>query len=529
MQHTIASLHFSQGAEYGYLCHRAWGGLVMTLHATLEEGAKSFPDRCWLRFEDTSWSYAEGNALAEKIAGGLVDQGIRPGDRVGLLFANSPELVFCYFACFKAGVVAVPLNTRFQVAELVYALNHSGAKVLIGQADLIAKLLQTPGEIAGVERIFLTDGALPGTQSLSALIEDAPMEWPAVSEDQLAVVLYTSGTTSRPKGVMHSHATLRRQSANYIEVLGAAAYEQCLVSLPLCHIAALSIWLLPLTEIGGTATILPRFEPGAMLRAIVHDRITFAGGMPMMINALINYPDAASYDLSSLKVFMGGGDCVPLEMQNRFKELFGVVVDELCGMTEVIYCNQPLNLGQRRAGSIGKPFGDVRIRLEDADGNEVPDGEVGEIVIHSGAVTLGYWNDPENTRLALRGGGMHSGDLARRDDDGYLWFAGRAKDIIIRGGSNISPGEVEDVLYAHPAVYEVGVVGVPCSEMGQRVRAYVALKPGTQATDKELIDWTAKSIAAYKVPESIAFLPALPIGPTGKVVRRALREQASAA
>jgi long-chain acyl-CoA synthetase len=226
---------------------------------------------------------------------------------------------------------------------------------------------------------------------------------------------------------------------------------------------------------------------------------------------------------------MGGGDCVPLEMQNRFKELFGIVVDELCGMTEVIYCNQPLNLGQRRAGSIGKPFGDVRIRLEDADGNEVPDGEVGEIVIHSGAVTLGYWNDPENTRLALRGGGMHSGDLARRDDDGYLWFAGRAKDIIIRGGSNISPGEVEDVLYAHPAVYEVGVVGVPCSEMGQRVRAYVALKPGTQATDKELIDWTAKSIAAYKVPESIAFLPALPIGPSGKVVRRALREQASAA
>jgi len=501
----------------------------MTLHATLEEGAKAFPDRCWLRFEDAAWSYAEGNAQAEKIARALVLQGVKPGDRVGLLFMNSPDLVFCYFACFKIGAVAVPLNTRFQVAELVYALNHSGAKILAGQSDLVAPLLEARDQLTGLERVFVAGDSLPGTEAFSALSSEAPADFPDVARDQLAVVMYTSGTTSWPKGVMHSHATLRRQSANYFEVLGAATYEQCLVSLPLCHCAALSICLLAATEIGGTITILRRFEPGAVLRAIPKYRATFAGGMPVMINALINYPDAGSYDLSSLKVFMGGGDCVPLEMQNRFRALFGVVVDELCGMTEVMYCNQPLNLGQRRAGSIGKPFGDVRIRLEDPDGNEVPDGEVGEIVIHSGAVTLGYWNDPENTRLALHGGGMHSGDLARRDADGYLWFVGRAKDIIIRGGSNISPGEVEDVLYAHPAVYEVGVVGVPCSELGQRVRAYVALKPGAAVTDRELMDWTAKSIAAYKVPESIAFLPALPIGPTGKVVRRALREQASAA
>jgi long-chain acyl-CoA synthetase len=499
----------------------------------LHETAKAFPGRCWLRFGDATWSYTEGNVLTEKLARGLVEQGVRPGDRVALLCANSAELVFCYFACFKAGAVAVPLNTRFQVAELIYALNHSGAKILIGQPELIAPLLEAREEIAGVERIFVTGDGLPGTEAFSALAGEAPHQasaaLPAVADDALAMVLYTSGTTSRPKGVMHSHATLRRQSANYLDVLGAATYEQTLVSLPLCHIAALSICLLPATEIGGTLTILSRFEPGAVLRTIAQDRITFAGALPVMINALVNYPDAASYDLSSLKVFIGGGDCVPMEMQNRFKALFGVMVDELCGMTEVIYCNQPLNLGQRRAGSIGKPFGDVRIRLEDADGREVPDGEVGEIVVHSGAVTLGYWNDPENTKAALKSGGMHTGDLARRDEDGFLWFAGRAKDIIIRGGSNISPGEVEDVLYTHPAVYEAGVVGIPCSELGQRVRAYVALKPGAQATDRELIAWTAKSIAAYKVPESIEFLAALPVGPTGKVLRRALRDQASAA
>jgi long-chain acyl-CoA synthetase len=499
----------------------------MTLHATLEAGARAFPDRCWLRFEDASWSYAQGNAAAEKIARGLVEQGIRPGDRVGLLFANSPEIVFCYFACFKAGAVAVPLNTRFQTPEMIYALNHSGARILIGQPGLIAPLLAERERLTGIETIFVAGGDLPGTESFSALTGEADL--PPVAEDALAVVMYTSGTTSRPKGVMHSHATFGRQSANYLEVLGANAYAEALGSLPLCHVAALSIMLLSGTKAGGTLTILPRFEPGAMLRAIARHRITFAGGMPVMINALINHPDAASYDLTSLKHFAGGGDCVPLEMQNRFRQLFGVVVDELCGMTEVMYCNQPVNLGQRRAGSIGKPFGDVRIRLEDADGNEVPDGEVGEIVVFSGAVTLGYWNDPENTKLALRGGGMHSGDLARRDADGYLWFAGRAKDIIIRGGSNISPGEVEDVLYTHPAVYEAGVVGVPCSELGQRVRAYVALKPGAQATDRDLIAWAAKSIAAYKVPESIEFLTVLPKGLTGKVHRKTLRDQAAAA
>ncbi|MBA2590351.1 MAG: AMP-binding protein [Alphaproteobacteria bacterium] len=499
----------------------------MTLHATLENSAKAFADRCWLCFEDATWSYAEGNALCEKIARGLVEQSVRPGDRVGLLFTNSPELVFCYFACFKAGAVAVPLNTRFQAAESIYALNHCGTKILVGQSDLIAPLLEARNQMTGLEHIFATGGALPGTQSFSALIREVEVALPAVTNGQLAVILYTSGTTSRPKGVMHSHATLLRQNANYLEVLGVDAYERCLVSLPLCHIAALSIWLLAGTEAGGTMTLLSRFEPGAVVHAIARDRITFAGGLPVMINALINHPDAASHDLSSLKVFMGGGDCVPLEMQKRFHQVFGVHVDELCGMTEVIYCNQPVNLGQRRAGSIGKPFGDVRIRLEDADGNEMPDGEVGEIVAYSGAVTLGYWNDPENTRAALRGGGMHSGDLARRDADGFLWFAGRAKDIIIRGGSNISPGEVEDALYTHPAVYEAGVVGVPCRELGQRVRAYVALKPGARATDKELIDWAAKNIAAYKVPESIEFLPALPKGLTGKVLRKALRDQTS--
>jgi len=498
----------------------------MTLHAILAENAKKAPDRPWLRFEGTSWSYAEGDALTDKIAHGLRGQGVEPGDRVAMLLANCPELIFCYFACFKIGAVAVPLNTRFQIAELVYALNHSGAKILIGQSDLVAPLIATRSEVPGLERIFVTKDPLPNTESYSVLIHDKPTTLSAVAQNQLAVLLYTSGTTARPKGVMHTHATLRRQSQNYLVTLGEAVFAQVLIFLPLCHIAGLSLLMLTTTAAAGTVTLQPGFDPTAALRAIGENRITYTGGLPVMVNAMINCPDAGKFDLSSLLVFSAGGDCVPMELQNRFKKLFGIDVDELCGMTEILYANQPYHLGERRPGSVGKPFGDVRIRLKDANGRDVPPGEVGEIVAYSGAVTLGYWNDPQNTAAALKDGGMHTGDLGRFDADGYLWFAGRAKDIIIRGGSNISPGEVEDALYTHPAVYEAGVVGVPCSELGQRVRAYVTLKPGAQATDKELMDWAAKSIASYKVPESIHFMTALPKGLTGKVLRKALREDA---
>ena len=494
----------------------------MTVHAALQGNAKAFPDRTWFRYEGAAWSYSEGDAITDRIAAGLIAHGIKAGDRVALLFTNCPEIIFCYYACFKIGAVAVPVNTRFQTPEVIYAVHHSGAVLLIGQPDLCAPLATMRAELPHLAEIIVA-----GTESFDTLLRAAPVPLPAVADSQLAVLMYTSGTTSRPKGVMHTHATLTRQCQNYRAVLDPAVYAQVLVSLPLCHMAAFSIWLLCTTEAGGTLTILPRFEPGAVLSAIAEHRITYAGAMPVMMNALVNHPGATSYDLSSLLTFGGGGDSVPLELQNRFEALFGVPVDELCGMTEIMYCNQPYNLGLRRPGSVGKPFGDVRLRLVDADGNDVAPGTVGEIIAYSGAVTLGYWNDPENTQAALQDGGMRTGDLARRDEDGFYWFAGRAKDIIIRGGSNISPGEVEDVLYTHPAVYEAGVVGVPCRELGQRVRAYVALKPGAQATDRDLMDWAATKIAAYKTPESIIFLDSLPKGATGKVHRKTLRDRAA--
>jgi long-chain acyl-CoA synthetase len=499
--------------------------MARTLHGALQENAARFPERPWLRQGDVRWSYAEGNAQADRIAAGLLRTGVAAGDRVGLLFANCPELALCYFACFKIGAVAVPINTRFQTAEVVYALGHAQAVVLIGQTDLCVDIIPLRDQLPRLTHVYVDGEPLAGTSAFASLCGEPlalGME-PASDGDAVVALLYTSGTTAKPKGVIHTHRTLLRQNANLIETYGADTFAVTVVGLPMCHIVGFSLQTLIGTEVGGALWILPRFDPELALQTLAHSRASYVFVLPTHVNMIVNCPGAETHDLSALSLCLCGGDCLPSELHSRFKALFGVDIDEGCGMTEIIYTLQPRLGGERRVGSIGKPIGDVRIRLEDPDGGEVAAGDVGEIVIFSDAVTRGYWNDPQSTASAIRDGGMRSGDLARRDDDGFYWFIGRSKDIIIRGGSNISPGEVEDVLYAHPTVYEAGVVGVPDPELGERVRAHVSLKSGCEATERDLIAWCGERLAAYKVPESIVFADQLPKGPTGKVLRRALR------
>jgi acyl-CoA synthetase (AMP-forming)/AMP-acid ligase II len=463
------------------------------------------------------------------MASALLRLGVQRGDRVALLFANGPELVFSYFACFKAGAVAVPVNTRYQVPEIVYVLNHSEARALIGQADLCAALLSRRADLPHLAHVYVDGEAAPnaGTRPYAELCRPphSPARLPALPEDQLAALFYTSGTTARPKGVMHTHATLQRLSANLIAIWGSETLARTVIALPLCHMAGFGCQLLPALQTGGTAWLLPRFEPETMLRLLAECRATHFIGMPVHLNALLHSPQAEHLHLPALRQCAAGGDSVPLELQRRFKARFGVELDEVCGMTEVIYsANRPPDI--RRAGSIGRPIGDVRLRLVDTEGREVAPGEVGEIVAQSGAMTPGYWNDPDATAAALQNGWLHTGDLALQDEDGYYWFVGRKKDIIIRGGSNISPAEVEEALYTHSDVYEAGVIGIPDPILGEVVRAYVALKPGAQATEAALRQFLGERLAAYKVPERIFFLPELPKGPTGKIHRQTLRERA---
>ena len=501
----------------------------MTLQAALTDGARDFPDRPWLSCDDQTWSYAEGDRITDRLARGLMAAGARPGDRVALLFGNGPEIVFSYYACFKIGAIAVPLNIRFAPPELAYCLGHCEAKLLLGQDQLCRAVTPLLPQLPNLSSVYVAGEALDDALSFETLLDDhgpvSPL--PVVDDQQVAVVMYTSGTTAKPKGVMHNHAGLRQHVENFFDTLGEPLFERSVVSMPMCHTSGFSS-LVAGTRAGGSMWTLRSFDPGRVLELLQQSRAMLGAGLPIQAKMLAQHPQASSFDLSALGAFLCGGDHVTAELQAHFLELFGVPLDEICGMTEVYYAVQPLARGQRRPGTVGKPFGDARIALLTPAGEPVGEGEVGEFVVRSAAQTLGYWNDPASTAAAIRDGWLWTGDLGSRDADGFYRFEGRSKDVIIRGGSNIAPGEVEDVLMAHPAVADAGVVGAPDAEFSQVVWAYVARLPGAKASEAELMAWARERIAAYKVPERIVFMDALPKGVTGKTDRKGLRARAAA-
>jgi acyl-CoA synthetase (AMP-forming)/AMP-acid ligase II len=505
----------------------------MALGEALRQGRERHPEKPALLFEEKNWTYAQFDAITDRIAASLLREGMHPGDRVALLFSNRPELAFSYYACFKIGAVAVPLNVRLKGPELEYVLNHCGARCLIGQENLFHEVQAVRASLPGVERFYLSGdaAAFPGVRPFAELARRSslPVPFPEVTPDAVAAILYTSGSTARPKGVTHTHATLARAAAGVVTCGDVRPDDILAIATSLCHGSGFKAHLLPAVSVGATALIIPRPDPEVVLRAMARHRATWFGALPVLCSNLVHYPEAASYDLSSLRVCIAAGDAVPAELQQRFHATFGVELVEFWAMTEICPgCANPL-AGRKKVGSIGPAAPGVKVRLMDPDGRDVPPGEVGEILVQSQACTIGYWNDPKATAAALQDGWLRTGDLARVDEDGYYWFVGRKKEIIIRGGSNISPLEVEEALYQHAAVREAGVVGVPDSTWGEIVHAYVASQDGSDATEADLKQFLQERIAAYKVPEMIRFVPDLPKGSTGKVDRKTLRQWASGA
>jgi long-chain acyl-CoA synthetase len=503
----------------------------MPLHDAIHRGARDYRDRPALLCENQTWSYGELDAITDRMARNLLAAGLQRGDRVALLFANGPEIVFSYYACFKAGLLAVPLNIRMKGQELAYVLSHSGSRMLLGQADLYRALEEVRADIPTLERCYLASGepTLPGDRPFEELQQagQEQPELPAVGDDEMAVLIYTSGTTARPKGVLLTHASLNY----FVEAcLARAGGEAIMVSAAvpsLAHAGSLSGIMLTTYHAGGTMLAFPRFDPVALLQGIQTHRVNCFWLLPMMYAALTQVPNAASYDLSSLKLCLSAGDSLPNRVREKFRALSGCEIVESCGMTEIAYCCNPLG-ADNRPGSIGKPNPGVSLRLIDDLGADVPRGEVGEIVARSKAMMSGYWRDPEATAEAMRDGWIHTGDLAREDADGYYWFAGRKKDIIVRGGSNIAPAEVEEALTTHPAVLAAGVVGAPDPVWGQAVWAFVALKPDALVEEAALKAHLQGRLADYKLPETIRIVPSLPLGLTGKIHRQTLREWAAA-
>ena len=502
----------------------------MTLVSHLSRPKKFNPVGIAIVFGDHEWTYEELEDAAQRVASGLHNLGVRSGDRVALQLSNTPELVIAYYACFQLGAICVPINNRFAPPEIEYSINHSGCKVCISQSSLVGSIVSIRSALTSLEHVILIDRAtfgVPDSLSFADLLNTPKVEaaFAHVDQNAVAAILYTSGTTSRPKGVIHTHGSLDATAKLHSAHIGLGTDDIVCMVPPMCHILGFATQMIASLWAGATVVIIPRTDPATVLEAIQSHRVTRIAGLPTFYQSLVNFPKAGNYCLKTIRTCIAGGDAVPVALQEKFLSIFGIQILEGCGMTEIIPFT--LNLpNHNQKGSIGRVCPGASIRLVDDEGRDVPVGTPGEILVRSDAQMQGYWNEPEISARTLQGDYVHTGDLARRDEDGFYWFVGRKKEIIIRAGSNISPLEVEEVLFQHPAVAQCGVVGVPDEYLGEVVWAYVALQ--LPVTAGEIQNFVELRIAAYKVPETILFLDELPLGITGKVNRRALREKAIA-
>ncbi|MET8983560.1 long-chain fatty acid--CoA ligase [Streptomyces sp. NPDC004539] len=501
---------------------------MYNLAGFLEDSAARHPERTAIVFGESRLSYAQVDAAAGQVANLLVAAGVRPGDKVALSMPNLPYFTFAYYGILKAGATVVPLNVLLKPREVAYHLQDSDAKVLIafeGTPELpIGAYAREAVEQAGGVELFVVDPAreLPwaGRPPVFGTV--------ATDEDDTAVILYTSGTTGRPKGAELRHRNMR-DNVLIDEVLFGASVERpdtFLCVLPLFHSFGQTVIQNGALAYGGTIVMLPRFEPAAALRLMLSEGITFFGGVPTMYWALLGALDD-SVDVETLarnlRVAVSGGSALPHEVHRAFRERFGVTILEGYGLSETSPVASFSVLGQEpRVGSIGLPVPGVELRLVEGDGVSPVDeeGAIGEIAIKGHNIMKGYYKRPDATAEVLQDGWFRTGDLGRRDADGYYYIVDRAKDMIIRGGFNVYPREIEELLMEHPAVSLVAVIGVPHPSHGEEIKAVVVRKAGVPVTEAELVDWAKERLAAYKYPRVVEFTEALPMTSTGKILKR---------
>ena len=490
---------------------------MSNLATNLSHSAARYPDRPAIRLDDEILSYRTLAGRVAALAGWLAGHGVRAGDRVAIQLPNLPLFAVCYYATLTAGAIAVPLNPLFKPREIGYHLSDSQATLLLAGPGSADAATAGAGR-AGVECLVLDPDTAAGlTAGPAGELDPAPAQ-----PEDTAVILYTSGTTGVPKGAELTHANLSRNVEVVRETLHDTGPEDVVFGgLPLYHSFGQTSGLNVTIASGSCLTLLPRFEPGKALEILQRDRVDVFLGVPTMYAALLHHPDAATADLSRLRLCVSGGASLPVELMREFETRFGCTILEGYGLSEtspVATFNHPGR--PRKPGSIGTPIAGVQVRVVDPAGRDLPAGEVGEILIRGHNVMKGYWRRPEATAEAITDGWFHTGDLARADADGYLFIVDRIKDLVIRGGYNVYPREVEEVLYEHPAVAEVAVIGIPHPTLGQEVGAAVALKPGARATPEELREFVKDQVAPQKYPRYVWLLDELPKGPTGKLLKR---------
>ena len=506
--------------------------MTLNLAIMLRESARAHPDKPIVLFEGGGLTYAEMDALSDRFAWGLRKEGIQPRQAVALQLPNVPQFLIAYFGILKAGSVVVPLNPLLKAPEVAYQLTNSEARALVTWHTFAVEAAKGAAD-AGVDRIYVANvpGALGESvgRPFEELLAGEQPETPLLEQTQpgdTAAILYTSGTTGRPKGAELSHFQLYMNAETPGRLFGVRDDDVVLVVLPLFHVFGLSSQLNVCVRFGATMSLVPRFEVGKVLEAIQRDRVTIFEGVPTMYIALLNEPRIDDYDISSLRIGISGGAAIPAEVIDAVEQKFGIVILEGYGMTETAStATFNISAEDRKIYSVGKPIWGVELQIWNGHSQALPPGpeHVGEVVLRGVNTPVGYYKNPTATAEAFAGGWFHTGDLGYLDEEGFVFIVDRKKDLIIRGGYNVYPREVEEVLYTHPCVAEAAVVGVPHDRLGEDIKAYVELKAGTSATEDEIISYVKERLAAYKYPRSVEFRDSLPKGATGKIAKETLK------
>lgn len=511
---------------------------MMGLIHSVEETARQRPDSIAYVFEDVAVSYREFVEKFHRAAGALESHGIRKGDHVALILGNSPAFLIGYYAVMKQGAIAIPINPTYTPDELGYILMNGDVKGILGIATLVEaakeRLLHLPhlavvvsvpfnGQVGPEEQL----GTVQFTTLERWLEIEHPIEEVTYEMDETAVILYTSGTTGKPKGAMLSHRNLTSNARSIGKYLNVSEQDRTLAVLPMFHVFCLTVVVNASLAHGAAIIIASRFSPQETFELAKKEQVTIFAGVPTMYNFLLQTVKAHleyTSAFESIRLFVSGGASLPVPLLQAFDETFNCHILEGYGLSEAspVTCFNPLD-GVQKPGSIGPSIVNVENKVVDELGQEVPVGQVGELIVRGPNIMTGYYKMPEETQATLKEGWLYTGDLARQDEDGYFYIVDRKKDMIIVGGYNVYPREVEEVLYQHPKVVEAAVIGVPDEEMGEAVKAFVVVRE--PLTESEIMDFCAVSLAKYKCPTRIEFIDQLPRNTTGKILRTVLKKQ----
>jgi long-chain acyl-CoA synthetase len=513
---------------------------MLNLAVLLEDSARNVPDRVAVICGELCFTYAELNAKANQVANALLEIGIEKGDKVALSCANLPFFPMIYYGILKAGAVVVPLNILLKGREVAYHLADSDAKAYFcfeGTPELPigAEGFKGFSETESCKNFVLltlnpsADSPFENTKTFWQFIQNQPetFESEMTSEEDTAVILYTSGTTGQPKGAELTHSNMVLNARLSDTMYPRKDADVHLITLPLFHSFGQTVQMNAGFYNRATLVLLPRFTPESALQMMQTHNVTLFAGVPTMYWALLNFADADKFDLAKisacLRMCFAGGSPLPLEVLKGFEAKFSTKIIEGYGLSETSPVAVFNKHDSSRAGSVGFPVWGVEVRIVDENGNDVAKGELGEIAIRGHNIMKGYYKKPEATASAIRNGWFHTGDIGRHDAEGYLFIADRVKDMIIRGGFNVYPRELEEVLMTHEAVSLCAVVGVPSDEHGEEVKAYIVKKQGSKHTELEIIEWCKANMASYKYPRFVEFRETLPMTATGKILKRELR------